>query len=131
MKRATFSVLTLIVMAGLVGCATHRHLPASCVGGDCTVAPSSDGCAAGACDPSQASCGGSAQPSCGDPGEDCGDPAKKHRCLLAGLCRQKCRAPCEQPAVDSGPPAGAITYPYYTVRGPRDFLAKSPTPIGP
>ncbi len=24
-----------------------------------------------------------------------------------------------------------VTYPYYTVRGPRDFLAAHPTPIGP
>ncbi|HID77579.1 MAG TPA: hypothetical protein EYP56_16485 [Planctomycetaceae bacterium] len=30
-----------------------------------------------------------------------------------------------------GPPTGAITYPYYTVRGPRDFLAAEPRPIGP
>ncbi|GAB4138684.1 hypothetical protein [Thermopirellula anaerolimosa] len=33
--------------------------------------------------------------------------------------------------VDPGPPTGAITYPYYTVRGPRDFFQKYPTPIGP
>ena len=26
---------------------------------------------------------------------------------------------------------GAITYPYYTVRGPRDFLASDPRSIGP
>jgi hypothetical protein len=30
-----------------------------------------------------------------------------------------------------GPPTGAITYPYYTVRGPRDFLASDPRPVGP
>jgi len=29
------------------------------------------------------------------------------------------------------PPYGAITYPYYTLRGPRDFLERSPSPIGP
>ncbi len=33
--------------------------------------------------------------------------------------------------VDPGPPSAAITYPYYTVRGPRDFFQKNPTPIGP
>ena len=32
---------------------------------------------------------------------------------------------------DSGPPCGAVGYPYYTTRGPRDFLARSPRPIGP
>ena len=31
----------------------------------------------------------------------------------------------------SGPATGAMTYPYYTVRGPRDFLAGDPRPIGP
>ncbi|OHB69876.1 MAG: hypothetical protein A2V70_02310 [Planctomycetes bacterium RBG_13_63_9] len=30
-----------------------------------------------------------------------------------------------------GPPTGAITYPYYTSRGPRDFLAQNPPSIGP
>jgi hypothetical protein len=30
-----------------------------------------------------------------------------------------------------GPPTGAITYPYYTLRGPRDFLASDPRTIGP
>ena len=30
-----------------------------------------------------------------------------------------------------GPPTGAVTYPYYTVRGPRDFLAQDMPPIGP
>jgi hypothetical protein len=29
------------------------------------------------------------------------------------------------------PPMAAITYPYYTLRGPRDFLERTPTPIGP
>ena len=33
-----------------------------------------------------------------------------------------------QPA---GPPTGAVAYPYYTTRGPRDFLAKKPASIGP
>ncbi len=29
------------------------------------------------------------------------------------------------------PPVAAITYPYYTLRGPRDFLERNPSPIGP
>ncbi len=29
------------------------------------------------------------------------------------------------------PPTGAVAYPYYTTRGPRDFLAKCPPSIGP
>lgn len=31
----------------------------------------------------------------------------------------------------AGPPSGAVAYPYYTTRGPRDFLAKCPPSIGP
>lgn len=30
-----------------------------------------------------------------------------------------------------GPPSGQVAYPYYTTRGPRDFLAKNPPSIGP
>lgn len=30
-----------------------------------------------------------------------------------------------------GPPTGAVAYPYYTNRGPRDFLASNPGSIGP
>ncbi len=30
-----------------------------------------------------------------------------------------------------GPPSGQVSYPYYTNRGPRDFLAKNPPSIGP
>ena len=32
---------------------------------------------------------------------------------------------------NAGPAGGAITYPYYTIRGPRDFLAEQPRGIGP
>jgi hypothetical protein len=31
----------------------------------------------------------------------------------------------------AGPPSAGVTYPYYTNRGPRDFLAKNPRSIGP
>lgn len=31
----------------------------------------------------------------------------------------------------AGPPTAAITYPYYTTRGPRDFLLDNPRTIGP
>lgn len=31
----------------------------------------------------------------------------------------------------AGPATATVTYPYYTTRGPRDFLAKCPPPLGP
>lgn len=37
----------------------------------------------------------------------------------------------QQQAPPAGPPVGQVTYPYYTLRGPRDFLQRTPTPIGP
>jgi len=36
-----------------------------------------------------------------------------------------------QQCIQPGPPTAAVTYPYYTVRGPRDFLQRQPSPIGP
>jgi hypothetical protein len=36
-----------------------------------------------------------------------------------------------QEFINPGPPTGAITYPYYTTRGPRDFLAQDLRPLGP
>ena len=35
------------------------------------------------------------------------------------------------PAYQAGPPTAAVTYPYYTVRGPRDFLMNDPPSLGP
>jgi hypothetical protein len=32
--------------------------------------------------------------------------------------------------VQYGPPSGAVAYPYYTVKGPSDFLAPNPPSIG-
>jgi hypothetical protein len=32
---------------------------------------------------------------------------------------------------NQGPPVGQTAYPYYTVRGPRDFLRNNPPTIGP
>lgn len=31
---------------------------------------------------------------------------------------------------DGGPQTGAVAYPYYTTRGPRDFLSSNPPSIG-
>ena len=51
-----------------------------------------------------------------------------------------CGADCPRPACASGdhmynfapgPPVGQTAYPYYTTRGPRDFLLNNPPPIGP
>jgi hypothetical protein len=32
---------------------------------------------------------------------------------------------------DGGSGAGGVTYPYYTLRGPRDYFTNNPPSIGP
>jgi hypothetical protein len=83
------------------------------------------GCAAccGKCGPYPA-CGGPAPncPPCG-PGGNCdGSPG----CARSGGDG----GPADESAF-AGPPTGGVTYPYYTTRGPRDFLATNPRGIGP
>ena len=53
-----------------------------------------------------------------------------------GLCRDGRLNPHgvgypEPQRFNAGPPTGQVAYPYYTVRGPRDFLQNNPTRIGP
>jgi hypothetical protein len=51
-------------------------------------------------------------------------------CHAAGICPHAGGYP-EQPAFQPGPPEGQVAYPYYTTRGPRDFLMSNPPSIGP
>ncbi len=61
-------------------------------------------------------------------GRGCG---KCGRCgLLARLRGHKQTYP-EQYSFQPGPPTGQVAYPYYTTRGPRDFLIDNPPTIGP
>ena len=113
MKRAMLSYLTLIVLAGLTGCCCGTpHGP--CAGG----------CANdGYFHPSHGCCG---QTACA---EDGGGP-----CPCPGPCAERCCHGAGAQAFDNGPPGpptGTVTYPYYTTRGPRDFLCKNPPSIGP
>jgi hypothetical protein len=76
--------------------------------------------------------------SCQQAPENCAAVAANCQCddpngYPGRLCsHQRCRRFPRDPGCPVAAPAGAaITYPYYTVRGPRDFLARSPRPIGP
>jgi hypothetical protein len=70
-------------------------------------------------DPGVQSCGCGRTACCWPPCNACG----------LGICRDGGQA---GPALPSQqPPVAAITYPYYTTRGPRDFLQQTPSPIGP
>jgi hypothetical protein len=120
MKRALFSALTAVVLAGLVGCATqHGRHPLLSSGNTC------EGCSQ-ACDATCATDGGA-------PSEACGNNGCSLRERCAGLfCKERCpKERCAQEQQAAGPATGAVTYPYYTTRGPRDFLMRNPQSIGP
>ena len=121
MKRMLLALSAITLLAGLNGCCWPpcpripgcilgggRNCLSKCVGGD-SAGPV--GCEA-----------------CGEAGyETCGGPSAV-RSGLPGCFRCGGRA---EEAFAPGPPTGTITYPYYTNRGPRDFLAESPPSIGP
>jgi hypothetical protein len=132
MKHAMYSVLAVVVLSGLTGCITqYGPRPTACMGGSCAQAP--ENCQ-----------------SCNDPSDNCRacegrDPGPlargfanvKHACQdwSYNSCLSNCNGRCcggnAPENANAGPPSETITYPYYTVRGPRDFLANNPPSIGP
>ncbi len=114
MKRAIYSLLTACLLIGLTGCVTrHGRRPLECMGGSCAQAP--ENCLS--CD----------QQCREDPGTVGYFNPRGGR----GFRGRDCRGDCCEDYVNPGPPSGTIAYPYYTIRGPRDFLANNPPSIGP
>jgi hypothetical protein len=114
-----FSVLTVLVLFSLAGCTSLR---CGC-----------DGCGDGWC-ADHGRCSGECRqgrPCCDDP-NNCNDacPCGQKRCCLSCRLFGRHQAAKPQPQVATAP-IGAVAYPYYTVRGPRDFLMKNPPTIGP
>ncbi|MDA0818044.1 MAG: hypothetical protein O2946_10835 [Planctomycetota bacterium] len=62
---------------------------------------------------------------------------RQHVGRYGGLARhrltrgERCALGGSEQIGPAGPPTGGVAYPYYTTRGPRDFLAKCPPSIGP
>jgi hypothetical protein len=102
MKNKLLALAAAALMVASVGCARHSR------------------CAKGPCSGGQESC-----QSCDTP---C-PPCKACRGLGCHLCKHRAQDNVGQFA--PGPPVGQVTYPYYTTRGPRDFLDRNPQPIGP
>lgn len=100
------------------------------------------GCENGACETGSCGPGGCESGTCGPDGcNDCADGTcrPRHVGRYGGLAKHHL-SPEERAALaasdygatePAGPPTGAVAYPYYTTRGPRDFLAKCPPSIGP
>lgn len=122
MKSKMFALLAIVTIVGFTGC---------CGGKSCL--PCGGLFSGGGVD---TCCGEICESGCGETccdegcGETCGEmygevPCEPARCgLFDGLCSGRRNA-------GPGPVAGAVAYPYYTNRGPRDFLAKNPPSIGP
>lgn len=67
-------------------------------------------------------------------GDDCGAGKCRSGCGLGGRmmgCNPHAGGYPEAQNFNPGPPSGQVAYPYYTVRGPRDFLRNNPPSIGP
>jgi hypothetical protein len=110
MRRAIFLVLAVAALVA-AGCVQDQMYCRSCGQGA-----------------TAALCG-----SCADCPETCQscDPYGGGACAACGPGAMGPYDPEAQGAFCPGPPTGAVTYPYYTVRGPRDFLARDIRPVGP
>ena len=112
MKQAAFAMLAMAIIATSVGCHSLNRAGSN---SGCSSCDSQTGCDAkggeGGCSDGQ--CG------VGDPKASFIAPNGKF------LGRKKIAGPPQQ-----GPPVGAVSYPYYRTRGPRDFLAGNPPSIG-
>jgi hypothetical protein len=111
----------------------HGGRDGACQDGACQDGACQDGaCQGGECEGGQ--CPTNACQDC-----ESGACHKRHVGRYGGLARHHL-TPEEEAALEgsdygatgpAGPPTGAVAYPYYTTRGPRDFLAKCPPSIGP
>ena len=144
------SIIDRLFLANFDGPYAHqaRHQGGQCQDGACQDGACQDGaCQDGACQ--DGACQGAAcQGGCENgvcatgpcPAGVCqGGPRCRHQGRYGGLAKHHL-TPEEKAALmasdygqtgPAGPPTGAVAYPYYTTRGPRDFLAKRPPSIGP
>ena len=126
MRCAALSVLALLFVAASTGCtsfnrrASQGESPYACASGGCQAEgayASSDACV---------DCQTDGEYACTD-----GSCGGGHSRGLLQAVRQVFHRNHRPQAPVGGPPVGTVTYPYYTVRGPRDFLASEPPNIGP
>lgn len=98
-------------ISGLGGCC--NTMCQGCAGGDC-----------GGCDSCGGGCGdgGCSGGGCGD-GDCAGGGCGAGGC---GLCRKERKCYQQEGDANQNYPGAYVGYPYYTLRGPRDFLACNP-----
>jgi len=113
MKRALFTAFSALLLAALAGCARERVASNGFGGPVALHGAHHDG---GACEDA-VPCGRYGMLNRGQGG--CPRCGGSHHCAKA-----------PDPGALSAPSA-QITYPYYTLRGPRDFFQRGPSSIGP
>ena len=146
------------LLMGTTGCLHHNTRggcsSGHCSSGNCNSGPCSTGtcnsgtCNGGGCHGSCGGgtgllgklrgnqCGGACGGTCGRPGcvagplgwQQGGLDYSSH--LQPGLMGHNAPAALNNRPFVPGPPAAQVGYPYYTVRGPRDFLVDNPPTIG-
>lgn len=134
MKRAAL-IMMAIAAASFSGCAGYslKRPQHAMHGGGCPDGCCQQGCPGGNCPADLCVHGCGPTDGHSDPCEPCyfghqGPPQRSG--LLSWLGRLPGGPPHgAQPA--PGPSAANVSYPYYTTRGPRDFLASDPRGIGP
>lgn len=149
MKRTFWAILAGVLFTNSVGCCMIDKV-FHCGGGPC----GGGGCGMGGCGGGMGGCGlgglrgadcemggctDCEMGGCIDGGPPCDSclangghppvtfgcgPLPRMACGLGG--RRGCRGPCIGEGPDGSSPVGAVAYPYYTHRGPRDFLARNP-----
>ena len=147
MKRSMFALLAATVLVGSTGCCCLEQLfcwgcTGGCYGGGaCNSCGYSGG---GYCDECASGGGGAYGPGGGYAGGEVYDEgmyepqmAQRPRAITRNhpgdghpFVRKRRNSGGEYEFA-AGPPTGGVTYPYYTNRGPRDFLARNPRGIGP
>jgi hypothetical protein len=130
MKRA-FIASALLILCGLAtGCHHHARKSGGCANGQCGITGGAGACVDGSCqvagampgDPSVQGAAANYSPNGGQGGHLGGMLGHHHR------GPQSHTGPMPGPAM--GPAAPTVGYPYYTTRGPRDFLSSNPPSIG-
>ncbi len=147
MKRMLLTLFAVTLLAGSTGCCCVDRLFCGGCRGGCSYGnegPSYGGCGSGGCStggcsdcgmagarqvtgPGMARNGAPRRPNAMPP-EYAGGPA--HPAQGHPFVKQR-RNSGDEYEFAAGPPSAGVTYPYYTNRGPRDFLARNPRDIGP
>jgi hypothetical protein len=125
MRRLILAALLAAIFVPNTGCCIMDrlfHCGNKCClfGGGC----GSGDCGSGDCGPG--GCGTDGAP-CAECGGAPGGCASCNGRLAARRAEKEAATAAEY----AGPMGPQVTYPYYTNRGPRDFLAKNPRDIGP